>query len=211
MRAPAEARPRRRLTSIPFRGWSWSISARAACAFRVSGSAATTSADASICAATRAVVDAALDAGVTFFDTAESYGGWRQRALPRRDPRGSPRPGRHRDEVRLGRARRSMAPPGTSTRRCGLARATPDRLRRSVLPAQAGSGDADRGDARARSTSSCARARCARSAARTSRPSSWRRPIASPRELGTARFTVLQNQLQPARARRRRRRAPALP
>ena len=47
-------------------------------------------------------VDAALDAGVTFFDTAETYGsGGGSETLARRDPRGPTRSGRARDEVRL--------------------------------------------------------------------------------------------------------------
>ena len=54
-------------------------------------------------AATRAVVDAALDAGVTFFDTADIYGnqGGSEELLGRA-PAGPPRRGRARHEVRQG-------------------------------------------------------------------------------------------------------------
>ena len=53
--------------------------------------------------ATRAVVEAALEVGITFFDTAEVVRKRRrQRALPGRDPRGATRAGRARDEVRRG-------------------------------------------------------------------------------------------------------------
>ena len=38
-------------------------------------------------AQTRAVVDAALDAGITLFDTADSYGDGGQRGVPRRRAR----------------------------------------------------------------------------------------------------------------------------
>ena len=58
-------------------------------------------------AATRAVVDAALDAGVTFFDTADIYGNaGGSEALLGRVLAGSPRPGRARDEVRQADGRR---------------------------------------------------------------------------------------------------------
>ena len=53
-------------------------------------------------AGTRAIVDAALDAGITFFDTAESYGGGRSEELLGRALAGRRDRARDRDEVRLG-------------------------------------------------------------------------------------------------------------
>ena len=143
---------------------------------------------------TRAVVDAALDVGVTFFDTAEIYGngGDSERFLGERLADGATRRDCH--QVRLGARRaetgRPSASAARSTDRSGACEPTtststtctsPTRRRRSRTRS-------------ARSTSSFARARCARSDARTSRPSSSRRPIGVARELGLTRFTVLQNQ-----------------
>ena len=130
--------------------------------------------------ATRAVVDAALDVGITFFDTAEVYGnGWRERALPRGDPRGSSRPGRACDEVRLGAGlwtrRRRQRPGVRSTARsrdCGritsISTTCTSPIPRHRSPRRS-----------VRSTSSSPRARCVRSGARTSRRSSSLRRIAS--------------------------------
>ena len=49
---------------------------------------------------------AAVDRGVTFFDTAEVYGPLRERGAAGRGARAVPRHGRHRHEVRLGAGRR---------------------------------------------------------------------------------------------------------
>ena len=58
----------------------------------------------------RAVVDAALDAGVTLFDTADLYGGGEVRGVPRPRARVAARPGRADDQVRdEAAARRSRA------------------------------------------------------------------------------------------------------
>ena len=59
---------------------------------------------------TRAVVDAAIDAGITLLDTADIYGGGGQRAVPGRGARRPPRPRGARDQVRdghVGRRRRA--------------------------------------------------------------------------------------------------------
>ena len=120
-------------------------------------------------AATKTVVDAALDAGITLFDTADIYGGTRSeeflgRALGGRRDRAliATKFGGPIDDERKGGASaayiarvRRLAPPP----RHRPHRPVPDALPRS--------GDAARGDAR-RSTRSSARARCARSGAATS-------------------------------------------
>ena len=64
-----------------------------------------------------ALIRAAVERGVTFFDTAEVYGPFAQRGARRRGARAGPRPGRDRDEVRLRprrrrRARRRRQPAG---------------------------------------------------------------------------------------------------
>ena len=51
---------------------------------------------------TAAVLDAALEAGITFFDTADVYGERRQRAPDGRGAGGAPRRVRAGDQVRLG-------------------------------------------------------------------------------------------------------------
>ena len=48
-----------------------------------------------------ALIRAAVERGVTFFDTAEVYGPFTNEELRRRGARAGPRPGGHRDEVRL--------------------------------------------------------------------------------------------------------------
>ncbi len=92
---------------------------------------------------TRAVVDAALDAGVTFFDTADIYGG----AGRSEELLGKALDGR-RDQVVLatkfgmdmGRwALSAAAPASTSSARRGFVAATPDRRDRLLLAASAGS------------------------------------------------------------------------
>ncbi len=100
----------------------------------------------------------------------------RQRAAARRDPRGTARAGRSRDEVRLGAGGRpglSGSHPPVDRRLSGAAA---NQLRRPLLPAPARSGDPDRATPWWRSTSWYRPGRCARSAARTSRRSSSRRP-----------------------------------
>ena len=118
-------------------------------------------------AATERVVDAALDAGITLFDTADIYGGTlseeylgralgsrRDEALDRHEVRRS----RSTTNARAARARRTSraraktacagsAPTASTCTSC----TSPTRRRRSTRRS-------------ARSTSSCARARCARSA-----------------------------------------------
>ena len=95
---------------------------------------------------TRRVVDASLDAGVTFFDTADIYGDTVERDVPRADPRGSSRPGGACDEVRHGgrarqggRGARLRAPRGARQ-----PRAAPDRPHRPVPAARARPDGADR-------------------------------------------------------------------
>ncbi len=79
-------------------------------------SAATTSAGGSTRPAQRAVVDAAIDAGITLFDTADIYGGGGgQRAVSGRGAAGPPRQRGDRHQVRDGHARRRWA----TTRRAG--------------------------------------------------------------------------------------------
>ena len=101
--------------------------------------------------ATRAVIDAALDAGVTFFDTADVYGnngGSEELSAGRWRPA---RPGRARDEVRPRHGRRrdaraARAPTSAGGR--GFAAAAADRLDRPLPVPPARRRHADRGDAR---------------------------------------------------------------
>src|SRR3954471_15758993 len=48
-----------------------------------------------------AIVRAAFDGGVTFFDTAEAYGPFTERRARRRGARAGPRAGGHCDQVRI--------------------------------------------------------------------------------------------------------------
>ena len=115
-------------------------------------SAATTSAGGSTRPATRAVVDAALDAGVTFFDTADIYGTTAAaRTLLGQALAGPPRPGRAGDQVRQGDGRRrrtprhpQLHPRARSPRRCAAA----DRRDRPLPAPRRGPGHAARGDDR---------------------------------------------------------------
>ena len=148
-------------------------------------------------AATKQVVDAALDAGITLFDTADIYGGtlseeYLGRALgSRRDEAivatkfGGPI-----DEERKGGAsaayiaravRRQPAPARHRSHR-PVPAALPRRRRRRSRRRST------------RSTSSCARARCSRSAAATSRPSRSTRPARISAERELARFVSVQNE-----------------
>ena len=104
--------------------------------------------------ATHAVVDAAVDAGVTLFDTADIYGGPGQseELLGRRS--GAPRRGRGRDQVRLrtcGRQRARLGRPRLAARTSVRPSRPPaparHRLDRPLPAARARPGDADRGDA----------------------------------------------------------------
>ena len=124
---------------------------------------------------TATVVDAALDAGINFFDTADIYGAVQSEEYLGRALQGAARQGGARHQVRHegGRRQRKGAKPdirpaGASRTACaGCAPTTststssisPIRRRRSPTPS-------------ARSTSWCGPARCARSAARTSPPRS---------------------------------------
>ena len=147
-------------------------------------------------AASKDVVDAALDAGVNHFDTADIYGKGRSeeflgRALGSRRgdaiittkvgdgvPEGEP--GQRQRSARHARLRRE---PGPSRHR----------LHRPLPAAPARPDDAHRRDARRRSPSSSPRARCARSAAPTSPARSSTRPRGSRDELGVPRFVNAQN------------------
>ena len=140
---------------------------------------------------TLAVIDAALDAGITLFDTADIYGQGTSeeyigRALEgRRDQR------RARDEVRQADGR---ANPSESARHArlhplggrGLAPPAPHRRDRPLPDAPARRRRRSRRRS-ARSTSSSARARCASSAPRTSPPRRSRRPSEVARERGLRR------------------------
>ena len=98
----------------------------------------------------------AVDRGVTFFDTAEVYGPYRQRGTRRRGPRARARPGRHRHQVRL-RVRRA-GPPDRAVQRARphpprgrrLAAAPRHRHHRPALPAPRRPAGADRGRRRHR-------------------------------------------------------------
>ena len=148
-------------------------------------------------AASKRVVDAALDAGITMFDTADIYGGtlseeYLGRALgSRRDEAivatkfGGPI-----DEERKGGARRGVHRRARSKTACAgsapiastsTSSTFPTRRRRSTRRSR-------------RSTSWCARARCSRSAAATSRPSRSTRPTTSARTATSARFVSVQNE-----------------
>ena len=147
-------------------------------------------------AATKLVVDAALDAGITLFDTADIYGGTRSeeflgRALgSRRDEAvlatkfGGPI-----DEERKGGASAAYIAARSKTACAGWARiastctscTSPTRRRRSTRRSR-------------RSTGSCARARCSRSVPATSRPSRSTRPPRSAADRDLARFVSVQNE-----------------
>ena len=86
------------------------------------------------------IIRAAVDAGVTFFDTAEALRAVHERRTRRGSPRSRSRSSRHRHEVRLqvrerqaGRSRQPAVPHPRSGR--GLLEATQDRSDRPLLPA----------------------------------------------------------------------------
>ena len=161
-------------------------------------------------AATRAVVDAALDVGGHVLGhCGELRRGRRERALPRRDPGGSSRPGRARDEVRVGQRDGRRVGGGRPQGDRRLARAASNRPRRPLLPAQARSLDPDCGDAR--------RARRARPSGQGARDRLLELLRGAPRRSRSrragARHGALHGPpepLQPARAARRLRCASAL-
>ena len=116
-----------------------------------SGSAATTSAAGSTRPRTRAVIDAALDAGVTFFDTADIYGDGRQRDAARQARCRAGATGSC--WRRSSGSRWATAPSGAAARRTSARRSTrrcapADRAGRPVPAPRRGSRDAARGDRR---------------------------------------------------------------
>ena len=100
----------------------------------------------------RAVVSAALDAGITLFDTADIYGGAPVGGAPRRRARRAPRRCRRRDEVRDADGRRAVLGRRIAAVRDARRRGEPAppryRLHRPVPDARARPDDTDRGDAR---------------------------------------------------------------
>ncbi len=152
----------------------------------------------------REVVHAALDAGVTLFDTSDSYGD--VGGVPRRDPRGSPSRGRPGDEVRHGPARRqrpglgcarlaALHPPCrralAATPAHGLDRPLPDPLPRPP--------DADRGDPRGARRPRPRGQGPLRRLAPTSPAGRSPTPTGRLDTRGLERFITAQNRLQPAR------------
>ncbi len=142
-----------------------------------------------------AVVHGALDAGITFFDTADIYGGHPQRGVPRSRPGHTPSRRRARHQVRHAGRRRAQR--GETRLRAQRPRGEPAspryRPRRPLPVARPGSRDAHRGHARSPRTSASGPARRARSAARTSPWRSYaRRDGAVPD--GAARFVSVQNE-----------------
>ena len=102
----------------------------------------------------------------------------------------------------------AQAHPGRHRR---LAAPAADRLRRPLPAPHRRPEHADRRDAATRSTTSCAPARCATSAARTSSPTSWRGRSAAARLLGLGPLRLGAAALQPALPRVRARAAAAVP
>ena len=173
----------------------------------------------------RAVVDAALDAGITSSTPPTSTAQGKSEEFIGRALERAPRPGRPRDEVRQadGRGRRRLArlarvhPPGGR----GVAPPAADRLDRPLPATTAPTRDADRGDARRAARSSWTRARSVRSARRTSARRSSRRRVRAA-ERGCRAYVSEQSEYSwlerergggaPARLRApRRRRSPLLP
>ena len=156
-----------------------------------------------------ALMDRACDGGINFFDTADAYGGGRSETFIGRwlKREGLARPGpaaAQLEGVQPGRPGperpRPVAPahPAAGRRQPGAAA---DRSAGHVPDPRARPGDAARGDAAARSTTRCARARCCTSARATSRPGGWRAPSASASGTGWAPLRMGAELLQPARPR----------
>ena len=127
-------------------------------------------------ARTKEVVTAALDAGITLFDTADTYGGQRSEEFLGRSPRDPARRRRRRHQVRHAsprrRGRRARVRPTCVRGRASDGSARTGSTSTSCTPPTTPSRSPTRW---ARSTSSCRRARCSKSAARTSpRPRSTR-------------------------------------
>ena len=153
-------------------------------------------------AATRAVVDAAIDAGITLLDTADTYGG----AGRSEEILGEVLAGR-RDQVVLATkfgnqgadmgygpgGRRQGRPRLHPARRRAVAAPAAHRLHRPVPDAHAGPADPDRGDAEPRSASWSPRARSATSGTPTSPAGRSPTAAGAARELGTAPFISAQN------------------
>ena len=149
-------------------------------------------------AAARAVIDAALDAGVTFFDTADVYGnrGGSEEIIGRALARPA-RPGRAGDEVRPRPRRRRDGARGTRPyirkaveARCGACRRTGSTSTSTTAPT------ASRRSRRRsrRCTSSSRRGRCARSAPRTSPPAMVEEAAAIAAERGLTPFVSEQSE-----------------
>ena len=149
-------------------------------------------------AATQRVVSAALNAGITLFDTADIYGGTLSESISagRSDPAGTKRS-----------SPRSSAAPSTMNAKAARARPTSPRGGRQFAPARYRSSISisctfptppRRSRRRSkRSTASSARARCSRSAPATSRPSrSTTRPVSGRARLRS--FRERPERIQPA-------------
>ncbi len=100
---------------------------------------------------TRAVVDAALENGINFFDTADIYGARAERGASRPAARGPPRSGRAGDQVRHGYGRRQGSAGARASYIAQAVEASLRRLRTDVIDVywyhQPDGADADRGDA----------------------------------------------------------------
>ena len=147
-------------------------------------------------AATRAVVDAALDEGVTFFDTANIYGRGQQRGVPRRGPGGTPRPGHAGDQVRDGHGGRQGAARLTRLHPAGdrgVAAPPANRHHRLLLVPPPGRGDPDRRDAGSARRAGPPRTVRAIGASNFS-AQQLEEADAVARERGLTRFTAVQNE-----------------
>ena len=134
-------------------------------------------------AATQAVVDAAFDAGINFFDTADIYGGTLSEELLGQSARRPARRRDHRDQVRHGRrheaARRCERDVDRRGRR-GQPAPPRHRSHRPVPAPRARRPHADRRDARGDATSGSRRQGASRSGARTSTDRASTTPRARP-------------------------------
>ncbi len=124
-----------------------------------------------------AIMDAAWDAGIRWFDTADAYGGGRSESADRRvDPRDRQPPAADDEDLQpdgRGRGSRARAGPHPPPDR-DEPRAARRRPRRHVSRARVRPGDAVRRVRAARSSGSSRRGRSAPTASRTSTPSRWR-------------------------------------